>query len=578
MPRAPSRTGCTAWLAIFAVAGLVVCFLVQARFFLSANSQTYDEAVHIAAGHRYLTLGDFQFNREHPPLTKLLSAFPAYVLFALPNETSLAARDQWSAGSKYLYESGEPANRLLTAGRLSSIFLGASTIIIVARWSWRLWGPGGAVFSAALLAFDPNVLAHSCLATTDMGATFFFCLTLYQSWSHACHPRWSSWLITGAAMGAALASKFSTVVLLPAMGIISLAYPLMTGRTLLPVRQFSEPLGGRQHIVVQSLAYYGGLLIAAELTLWACYLCGDVTIWLDGVADQWWHQQQGHPAFLLGSYSDSGWPYYFLAAVIAKAPLGTLLALVLLTMNLRDRSHWQRETALVLAVPLLLFTIAACCARTNIGLRHVLPVYVLMFVALGSLARLTCRRAFQQGGILCAILAVSTAAESLSVAPHQLSFFNKAVGGPPAGHRYLSDSNLDWGQDLEGLSAWLRQRGNPVIYLSYFGTAPPSYFGIRYQPLPGFGNSPPVKSFEVPLDAKQELLAISEVNLQGVYFENHELYAWLRQRTPIAQIGYSIMIYDITHDVDAHLRLARLYEAGSLRRLADREILRTSAP
>src|SRR6185436_17737585 len=43
---------------------------------LGRKSITNDEVVHIPAGYRYLTNGDFRSNPEHPPLAKMWAAVP----------------------------------------------------------------------------------------------------------------------------------------------------------------------------------------------------------------------------------------------------------------------------------------------------------------------------------------------------------------------------------------------------------------------------------------------------------------------------------------------------------------------
>jgi hypothetical protein len=46
-------------------------------------------------------------------------------------------------------------------------------------------------------------------------------------------------------------------------------------------------------------------------------------------------------------------------------------------------------------------------------------------------------------------------ASSLAIYPHSLSYFNELAGGPENGHAHLVDSNIDWGQDLLYLKAWI---------------------------------------------------------------------------------------------------------------------------
>ena len=135
---------------------------------------------------------------------------------------------------------------------------------------------------------------------------------------------------------------------------------------------------------------------------------------------------------------------------------------------------------LFLVLPVIVIFLAMTQAKTNIGLRHILPVYPFLFVLASRMATIHFRRTWL-APLLIGIPVVFTAMSSFRIAPHQLAYFNESVGGPEQGYRYLSDSNLDWGQDLKGLKAYMDKEKLPIIYLSYFGTAPPSYYGIRYQ-------------------------------------------------------------------------------------------------
>ncbi len=146
-----------------------------------------------------------------------------------------------------------------------------------------------------------------------------------------------------------------------------------------------------------------------------------------------------------------------------------------------------------------------------------------------------------------------------AVAPHQLAYFNESVGGPERGYRYLSDSNLDWGQDLKGLKAYIEKEKLPIIYLSYFGTAPPSYYGIRYQDVASKGILGPPPPEKVPADAPRKILAISAYNLQDVSNADDPLFRWLWTRRPIAKIGYSIFVYDLTNDQEGLIKLEETY-------------------
>ena len=116
-----------------------------------------------------------------------------------------------------------------------------------------------------------------------------------------------------------------------------------------------------------------------------------------------------------------------------------------------------------------------------------------------------------------------------------------------------------------------------MVYLSYFGTAPPQSYGLRYQSLPGFFDPLQEPSLDLlPMHSERELLAISVTNLQGTYLSDPSLYAWLRARSPIARIGWSIHVYDLTGDAAAHRRLAEIYRRAGMKERAELEQERAS--
>jgi hypothetical protein len=127
--------------------------------------------------------------------------------------------------------------------------------------------------------------------------------------------------------------------------------------------------------------------------------------------------------------------------------------------------------------------------------------------------------------------------ESLTIYPHYLAFFNFASGGPGNGPHYLVDSNIDWGQDVIKLRDWLRERGIPKVAICYFGRADLTTYGLPFDWLPRTSD---LAEWE-KLDG---YAAASVTALQGVYVPPDEL-GYLRARTPVAKIGYSIYVYDL---------------------------------
>ncbi len=66
--------------------------------------------------------------------------------------------------------------------------------------------------------------------------------------------------------------------------------------------------------------------------------------------------------------------------------------------------------------------------------------------------------------VLTLLCVAGSATSSLWNHPHSLAYFNEAAGGPANGHKYMLGSNLDLGQDLYFLRAWLHN--NPGVPVS----------------------------------------------------------------------------------------------------------------
>ena len=190
----------------------------------------------------------------------------------------------------------------------------------------------------------------------------------------------------------------------------------------------------------------------------------------------------------------------------------------------------------------------------DIGLRYLLPVYPFLFLVAGyalrpwqgwAALRASGTRAWPAWALgLCCLWHVGG---TLRNHPDHLAYFNELAGGPDQGYRYLVDSNLDWGQDLKGLKAYLDERHIERIKLSYFGTVDPALYGLRYEWLPSFQlPAPPDAQAVLPTGG---LIAISVTNLVGVYMDGYgqgkDLYQWLRAYEPVARIGHSIWVYDL---------------------------------
>jgi hypothetical protein len=246
--------------------------------------------------------------------------------------------------------------------------------------------------------------------------------------------------------------------------------------------------------------------------------------------------------FLLGTVSGKGWWYYYPFALVVKTPIATLLAVVfaaLMALKLRQGDPW---TWICLLLPIGAFLVSAMMSNYNHGLRSLLPIFPMLFIAVA----VTFARAIAQWRhmtVVAVLLLAGLATESLLAYPNYLSFFNAAVGGSRGGLNLLGDSNLDWGQDLPLLVQWHREHPHVKIYLAYWGPTDPIWLDVPYTPLPGYYNGVPDLP---PSPGEPGVLVISATLLQGIYIRPpwDAMYAEIRTWKPREVLGGSIYIYD----------------------------------
>ncbi len=509
------------------------------------ESQTWDEAMHIKAGFEYWTTADFRNNPQHPPLIKLIAAFP--LLWMNVERVTPAEPREIEGGRQFLFENRTPADRILLAARMGPLIFSLGLTLAVAWWTRRRFGAIAGLLALLLLAFDPNLLAHGRYVTNDvpMALLYFLSCALWIDFvERGSRARLAA---AGLVLGLTLATKFSAVLLLP---LLPLLYWVVGAAN-----------GSLRHWVRSCLA----LFLTAAFVVWLVYMPGrrprdrrrlrEVAVsgtavgrtmrwvsartglrthpyWagLDQVAE---HNRSGHLNYFLGRVSEQGDWRYFPVAFLVKSPL-SLFALWLAAIAWIRGVPWTRaHTALGLACAA--FFGFCVSSNMNLGVRYLFPVYPLLIVLGASAAAAAVR---SKAGLAC--LAGVLALHSIEVArihPYYPAFFNAAAGGPETGPRYLLDSNIDWGQDLDRFIRYCQSLGIDHAGLTYFGSASLSHTPVRIDPVPASWETWKTESYD-------GVVASSVTPLYGLYVPWDEL-TWLRKRPPTAKIGYSIYVWDL---------------------------------
>lgn len=442
------------------------------------DSATSDEPAYIAAGMIKVQEGRLDFFRDQPPLMNSLTAMPLLIAgYRMPPIWTIGG-NHWSIGRQFLYAPGHDAHRMLFLARLPTIAL-----LIALCWAVYLFvlsetrSAPWALFAFVLTAFCPNVIAHGRLATVDVPVTFFIFAASALFIRMLRQPSIVTAVAAGGFAGAAVLSKTSANILGPFFLVLLLA-------TLTKRRDVVK------HSAIAALAAVGVVWVFIMVEGSAAYagasfphlprIAVPFAEYIENIRliSGWYQAGGGNPQFLLGEFSDKGWPHYYLVVVALKM---TIPALVIVALGLlfSFRSGFAAGACYLFV---LLFLAVAANGELAFGIRYVMPVIPFLFAA----TAIALSRAPRAVAIAATALVVLHAAEGLRAYPSYLSYFNQFIGSHRNADRYLIDSNLDWGQDLRRLDVWLRERGVDEVVIHYFGGGVPQ-FDLHSRVVGGYG-------------------------------------------------------------------------------------------
>ena len=550
----------------------LVALLLAAQWWLGVSATrelgvTTDELVHVTGGFSYWKFNDYRLQPENGNLPQRLAGLPWVLAGARmdttgPDPQAWPESDVWHIGHAFFFGSGNNTDYLLLLSRAVMALTGTALGLLIFAWSRALWGDAGGLLSLALYVFCPNFLAHAPLATSDV--TMTLCLLA------ACGAFWrQTRILDGRSLAAsvgvtalATVAKFSFGLLLPIFALIAVVRLASSEPLLVQFGRRRELRTWREKLVaiLASGVVHG---IAAWIAIWACFgfrfsavgpgmppqtdffwpwsvvlpaqgfwrgfllFSHDWRLLPDAFLDGFGtvlHASAERGAFLNGEYSNTGWASFFPYSFLVKTPLSQLATFTLaggaavVAWSQQRGGKWPRIKAdLYRLTPLLalfgVYWVVSIQTHLNIGHRHILPTYPVLFIAAGLLWRAGGSRLL---ATLAVFLVLGNAVESATVRPSYLAYFNPLAGGPANGWRHLVDSSLDWGQDLPRLATWLRQEAKPGerVYVSYAGSDDFRYEGIRAQELASVYNfNQPREWYEL----EPGLYCLSATALQNVY-------------------------------------------------------------
>ena len=488
-------------------------------------NHTADEPAHIASGMQWLDRHVYLYEPQHPPLARIAAALGPYLLGIRSQGTPGTGLEQESLeGAKILYR-GHHYDLTLALARLGILPFFWLACLVVYAWGKRCYGEPAAVFALFFFSFLPPILAHGSLATTDMALTAFLGAAYLSALHWAEGPTWKRGLLFGAATGLATVSKFSSLVFFPAAVALALAGYLFFWRpsTSALIARAKERLPSF------GLAVATGALIVAAIYRFS------LSAFFAGIRAVEAHNAEGHPTYLLGQRSNSGFWYFYPVVLAFKTPLALLVLLgAALWWTCRERSRLRRDWPVLAFV--LGILLVALCSRINIGVRHILPVYVgfslLAAAALSDWISPTRTRAWIRP--VLGLMIVWFAGSSFWAHPDYLAYTNELAGNAP--EKVLADSDLDWGQDMKRLSVRLRQAGaaqvtfSPTILADFEGEM-------------GFPRMSPSSPVAPSPGWNAVSLSLWKVRRMGLLDTHPEAVLWPDRVPPGERVGKGVMLW-----------------------------------
>ncbi|MEM5831175.1 MAG: glycosyltransferase family 39 protein [Candidatus Aenigmatarchaeota archaeon] len=492
---------------------LFLLLLISNSFYHGA---VIDESGYVDWGYKYITTFNFRENPEHPPLGKLIFG-AAQLIYK-----NFFDRD-------YVWHEHMPQK--LFPSRLVVMLFSLLLAIFVFIWSKELYGIEGGIISLLFYILTPEIIAHSSFATLDLLSTTFIFISTYFFVKMLEKPKnFANVLLSGLFLGFAISTKFSSLLLFLIFSSFLIIFFFYNSKKF-DIKLFKK--------------YYFDFLVVLFISIilfYSFYGFRDLEIVRikgiyvvlpkiarEGLEFTINHSTSGHSRvfgakiyFFGKRYEDSLW-YYYIVAFLIKMPIPILIACFL---SIFSSNNFKKEIYLIIPV-LIYFFYFSFFVNINIGIRYILPCLPFLFVLLGRLSKIK----YEKIKLIIVFLFVWLVIEIILSFPNYISYFNEFVGGSKNGYLFLSDSNLDWGQDIYKLGELSKKID--LVCGNLFG-----------------GITPNLKCLHIDcLDINKDKLANYKEKYLAVsvfYFTVEERCEFLKNYKPDIIVGNSIFVYNIS--------------------------------
>jgi 4-amino-4-deoxy-L-arabinose transferase-like glycosyltransferase len=467
---------------------VAAALLLAALFLMELGSVprmtlTIDEPAHYQYGWQVLHFDTTRFDDSKMPFSAL-NALPRKIATTLLDPGPLRRRLETIEFSRYVTV-------------LCAMLLGW----LIFRWTRELYGPAAGLFALTIFVFDPNILAHAGLVTTDLYAAWMFALTVWSFWRFLNHRGPSAWrmaIVSAAFFGLAQLAKYTSAYLVPILLLIALGHSAPELWALARVGDWKALLGR-----FLTAGKYAALYVAAFLLIVNAGYWGQDTFrplesckfrsaqfqrvqaavqgvsglrvpvpwpYIEGLDWVLAREREDTNVYLLGKLGKDGvagrrFPEYYAVAWLYKMPIATqlLLLLALGAYVARFRRFDFRRNEWPLACTVLFFAwYFTFVFKHQKGFRYALIVLPFIFVFLGTLLRDAATMGRRQRFAIGALL-VYLVVSVLSYYPHFIPYLNELVWDRSKAYKIFADANVRWDQNHRYVRQYLRAHPDVIF-------------------------------------------------------------------------------------------------------------------
>ncbi|HEY0797240.1 MAG TPA: glycosyltransferase family 39 protein [Acidisarcina sp.] len=503
----------SSWTTAVSAAVVILLFFASCAHTAKRDSVSWDESQHLYSGWLAWHHGDFGYNPEVPPLIKMWDAIPL-----LPRDIRQPSftgdefkKEGFVLGQRFLVANG--IDRTLIPARMMASLLTAFLATLIFFCAKEMFGDKPALFALLLFCLDPNFLANGPFVTTDVGAALTMLAATYAFYRYVKSPTFTRMVIVGLSVGLTMTAKFTGVFIVPILILIA-AIDYWHSKSEADRLHSPAP---RQLIIAIVVA-----LVVGVGCVWALYhlryaarpdslllnptsaqylqeLSSPLIRWGLTTVNKFHLLPEGYiygladtkisaaslPSYFFGRDYPVASRWYFPAAFLIKSTLPFLILLGLaIAVVLRGRWQSRREIVFLTVPPLFIFLLCIS-SDLGIGYRHLFSMFPALYILIAGCAAYVVSR-YPKTIYAFGILLVWQFVTTTAARPGLLAYANEAWGGPSKTHLYLSDSNVDWGQQLKAVRQYLETHSSQPCYFAYFAQGPVDFrdYGINCQVLP----------------------------------------------------------------------------------------------